>query len=130
MTNTYYVGQDDSNWIMDILCSDVNGPVELVAASSILVYLQRSDNTESVNALTCTAVADYAFTVGLQGQPGYFVNPGTSGYHCIARLTGTADETAVSGVYSGRVQATWSNGTVRSFPTTSSFFTVNITPRP
>ena len=114
---------------MDILCSDANGPVELAAATSIQVYLYRGDGTESVGGLACAAVADYAFIVGLQGQAGYFNNPGTSGKSCIARLTGTTAEASVPGNYDGRIQATWSDGTVRSFPTTTSYFIVAITPR-
>ena len=131
MANTYSVGQDDNSWTMDILCSDANGPVDLSAATEILIYLRRQpDNIAYSDGLAAIAAADYAFIVGTQGNPGYFNNPGTSGKNCIARLMGTSAETAVPGGYNGRVQVTWVDGTIRSFPTTNQFFTVNITPRP
>jgi hypothetical protein len=128
--NVYHVGQDDANWVMDLLCSDANGPVELAAATGIQIYLSTLDGRRPDLIVSATAVADYAFTVGTLGQPGYFNNPGTSGKHCIARHTGSAAEASVVGDYQGRVQATWGDGTVRSFPTTTNYFVMSVSLRP
>lgn len=132
MTNAYYVGQDDAAWALDVLCSDANGPVELGSATSILAYMSSPRGGPILDALACTAVADYAFTQKNQAGSVVFTNPGTSGKNCIARLTGTATETAVAANFGldGRIQVTWAGDIVRSFPTDENYFTFWITPRP
>jgi hypothetical protein len=123
--NAYNVGEGDSGWVIDLLCSDANGPVELLSASSILLYLRRTDRSAAREGLGCAAVADYAFT-----SPSGVVNPGTSGKHCIARYTGVSADTVNPGTYDGTVQVTWASGRVESFPTTAAHFQVIIAERP
>jgi hypothetical protein len=101
---SFTVGEGDSGWTLDVLCSDKNGPVELMAATDIRAWI----GSISSVGLVCTAVDDYAF----EG------NPGTSGKKAIARYMGTSAETRFPGTHKGRIQASWGDGTVTSFPDT------------